>query len=120
MATDRLQELKSGFWIIADAVKQFYEQHGALPLSGKVPDMKAQSKVYIKLQTIYKTKARKDAAEVLETVQASPGGKDIDPGEVDLFCKNAAFVKQINATPPGENRLVKIFGTFWTPSRASM
>ncbi|KIH94788.1 amyloid beta precursor protein binding protein 1 [Sporothrix brasiliensis 5110] len=102
-------ELKSGFWIIANAVKQFYEKHQALPLSGKVPDMKAASQVYVKLQTIYKTKARKDAAEVLATVQAAPGGKDIDPGEVDLFCKNAAFVKLINATPPGENRLVKLF-----------
>ncbi|CAK7245342.1 MAG: hypothetical protein STHCBS139747_006920 [Sporothrix thermara] len=102
-------ETKSGFWIIAQAVKQFYEDHRALPLSGKVPDMKAQSKVYVKLQTIYKNKARKDAAEVLATVQASPGGKDIDPGEVDLFCKNAAFVKLINATPPGENRLIKVF-----------
>lgn len=92
-------------------MQQFYEKHQALPLSGKVPDMKAQSKVYIQLQTIYKNKARKDAAEVLATVQETPGGKDIDPGEVDLFCKNAAFVKLINATPLGENRLVKIFGT---------
>ncbi|KAK0745113.1 hypothetical protein B0T21DRAFT_359056 [Apiosordaria backusii] len=91
-------EQRSGFWLIADAVKAFYEKHKCLPLPGKVPDMKAQSKVYIQLQNIYKAKARRDAAEILETVQATPGGQNIDPAEVDLFCKNAAFVKLINAT----------------------
>lgn len=60
--------------------------------------MKAQSKVYIQLQNIYKAKARQDAAEILQTVQATPGGEEVDPAEVDLFCKNAAFVKLINAT----------------------
>lgn len=60
--------------------------------------MKAQSKVYIQLQSIYKAKARKDAAEILQIVRATPGGERVDPAEVDLFCKNAAFVKLINAT----------------------
>jgi amyloid beta precursor protein binding protein 1 len=82
-------------------VKQFYEKHQCLPLPGKLPDMKAQSKVYIQLQGIYKAKARKDAAEILQIVQAAPGGEHVDPAEVDLFCKNAAFVKLINATGGG-------------------
>ena len=30
-------------------------------------------------------------------VQAKAGGWDIDPAEVELFCKNAAFVKLVNA-----------------------
>ncbi|EAQ87977.1 hypothetical protein CHGG_04596 [Chaetomium globosum CBS 148.51] len=93
-----LHYLESGFWLIADAVKKFYEEHQCLPLPGKLPDMKAQSKVYIQLQGIYKAKARKDAAKILEIVQASPGGEHVNPAEVDLFCKNAAFVKLINAT----------------------
>ncbi|KAL2175579.1 uncharacterized protein P884DRAFT_205659 [Thermothelomyces heterothallicus CBS 202.75] len=94
-------EKRSGFWIIADAVKQFYEKHHCLPLPGKLPDMKAQSKVYIQLQNIYKAKARKDVAEILQIVQATPGGEHVDPAEVDLFCKNAAFVKLINARGGG-------------------
>jgi hypothetical protein len=94
-------EQRSGFWLIADAVKQFYDKHKCLPLSGKVPDMKAQSTVYIRLQNIYKDKARKDATEILQTVQAAPGGERVDPAEVDLFCKNAASVKLINATGGG-------------------
>lgn len=104
-------EAKSGFWLIASAVKQFYEKHNCLPLPGRVPDMKAQSKVYIRLQSIYKSKARKDAAEVLDTVRQSPGGENIEAAEVELFCKNAAFVKLINATESGEHRLAKIFKT---------
>ena len=112
MFTNKEKEAQSGFWVIASAIKEFYEKHECLPLPGRVPDMKAQSKVYIQLQSIYKSKARKDAAEVLEAVQAAPGGKDIDAAEVELFCKNAAFVKLINATEPGENRLGKVFGTF--------
>jgi amyloid beta precursor protein binding protein 1 len=62
--------------------------------------MKAQSDVYIRLQNIYKAKARRDVDEVLKMVQATPGGRDVDPAEVELFCKNAAFVKLIN--PSGE------------------
>lgn len=99
--TDGKAEKRLGFWIIADAVKQFYERHQCLPLPGKLPDMKAQSKVYIQLQNIYKAKARKDAAEILQIVRATPGGEHVDPAEVDLFCKNAAFVKLINATSGG-------------------
>lgn len=63
--------------------------------------MKAQSDVYIKLQNIYKAKARQDVEEVLRMVQASPGGRDVDPAEVELFCKNAAFVKLIKASGGG-------------------
>jgi len=90
-------ELKSGFWIIAEAVKQFYDKHGVLPVPGGLPDMKAQSDVYIKLQNLYKDKARRDADEVLQTVRRFAGGEDIDPAEVELFCTNARFIKLINS-----------------------
>lgn len=91
-------ESSSNFWIIADAIKQFYQKHNQLPLPGSVPDMKAQSTVYVKLQGIYKSKARRDVAEVLETVRAHPSGKDIDAAEVESFCKNAAFIKLIHGS----------------------
>ncbi len=66
-------------------------------MPGSVPDMKAQSTVYVQLQNIYKAKARSDAAEVLEIVRAHPNGKNIDSAEVENFCKNAAFVKLIRS-----------------------
>ncbi|KAI3323565.1 hypothetical protein HD806DRAFT_544292 [Xylariaceae sp. AK1471] len=94
-------EQQSSFWIIARAINLFYQKHGCLPLPGSLPDMKAQSSVYVKLQSLYKRKARKDAQEVLESVRASVGGEHVDPAEVDLFCKNARFVKLINAKPRG-------------------
>ncbi|KAI1466939.1 uncharacterized protein F4812DRAFT_70991 [Daldinia caldariorum] len=96
-------ESRSSFWVIAKAIEAFYNKHGCLPLPGALPDMKAQSTVYVKLQNIYKEKARRDALEVLETARALPGGKEVDPAEVDLFCKNARFVKLINATPTSED-----------------
>ncbi|KAM0327948.1 hypothetical protein ACHAQA_005347 [Verticillium albo-atrum] len=102
------EESKSSFWIIAGAVKAFYETHKCLPVPGGLPDMKAQSSVYIQLQGIYKAKARKDAAEVLASVRRAPGGEDVDPAEVDLFCKNAAFVKLIDSKDGGSERLLKV------------
>lgn len=88
---------KSSFWIITEAVKNFYGKHKQLPISGGLPDMKAQSDVYIRLQNIYKEKARKDAAEVFATLQTLPGGDSIEKDEVDMYCTNARFIKLINS-----------------------
>ncbi|TQS38793.1 hypothetical protein Golomagni_00692 [Golovinomyces magnicellulatus] len=91
-------EANSSFWIISDAVKQFYEKNEQLPLPGSVPDMKAESMIYIQLQNIYKTKARQDAIEVFETVLQHPNGKSIKLVDVENFCKNAAHIKLIHAS----------------------
>jgi NEDD8-activating enzyme E1 regulatory subunit len=95
-------ESTSSFWIIADAIKQFYKKHNALPLPGSVPDMKAKSTVYVQLQNIYKAKARQDVTEVLGTVRSHPKGKNIDSAEIESFCKNAAFIKLIRGSEPSE------------------
>jgi NEDD8-activating enzyme E1 regulatory subunit len=79
--------------------------------------MKAESKVYVKLQGIYKSKARQDALEVLEIARASPGGENVDPSAVDMFCKNASFVKLVNATTDNRD-LSKIYGT--TPTSVAI
>ncbi|CCF39793.1 ThiF family protein [Colletotrichum higginsianum] len=101
---------KSTFWVIADAVRDFYERHQCLPVPGGLPDMKAQSSVYIELQNIYKAKARKDAAEVLASVRQKPGGEGVDPAEVELFCKNAAFVKLVVPASGGTEQLRTVAG----------
>jgi NEDD8-activating enzyme E1 regulatory subunit len=72
--------------------------------------MKAQSSVYIRLQNIYKAKARQDAAEILELAHASPGGEDIDPEEVELFCKNAAFIKLVHASANSPEVIRQVVG----------
>ena len=103
--------------MIVDAVKEFFDRHQCLPIPGSVPDMKAQSKVYVQLQNIYKAKARKDVAEVLGIVQAAPGGGDVDPAGVELFCKNAAFIKLINAAGQSTDRLPTVVSECQTPIR---
>ena len=96
LLTANLQdESKSHFWIITSAIKEFYVKHKALPLPGSLPDMKAKSGVYVQLQNLYKSKARQDCSEILETVRMHPNGAAIDKAEVERFCKNAAFVKLI-------------------------
>ena len=92
---------QSDFWVIVEAVRQFYAKHQLLPVPGGLPDMKAQSNVYIQLQNIYKEKARRDAQEVLTAARAMAGGDQVDPAEVELFCTNARFIKLVNAVDGG-------------------
>ncbi|KAL8931053.1 MAG: hypothetical protein Q9208_000155 [Pyrenodesmia sp. 3 TL-2023] len=90
----------ANFWMIASAIKYFYEQHHSLPLPGALPDMKAQSQDYIQLQNIYKTKARQDIEEVTKSIRKreeklTQKTELIDLKEIGAFCKGAAFVKLI-------------------------
>lgn len=65
--------------------------------------MKARSADYVELQTVYKSKARQDAAEVLQTVrklEADLGRTNIvDEKEVEAFCKGAGHIKLIRGRP---------------------
>jgi amyloid beta precursor protein binding protein 1 len=70
--------------------------------------MKAKSDVYIKLQGIYKAKARKDAAEVLALARLQEGGMTATPDDVALFCKNAAFVRLVGTRSEDPSRLQKL------------
>jgi amyloid beta precursor protein binding protein 1 len=110
-------ESDSNFWIVANAVKQFYTIHKELPLPGSVPDMKAQSTVYIQLPNLYKAKARQDVAEVLEIVRAHPRGKQIDVAEVEMFCKNSAFIKLIRGEDSTPASLKEVFSTYLSLTR---
>lgn len=93
----------ANFWVTANAIWQFYQKHGVLPLPGSLPDMKAQSADYIQLQNVYKTKARQDVEEVLSTVrqlESSLGrSTPVDAVEVEAFCKNAAHIKLVRGRP---------------------
>lgn len=116
----------TNFWIIAKAVKQFLESpeqgNGLLPLSGGIPDMKAESSDYVALQNVYvsarpsiytmtkltepsyKNKARQDAALVQKNVQSilSSIGREfssISLEEIELFCRHANFLRAIPFRP---------------------
>ena len=99
-----LRKDSANFWIIAHAIDKFHTAHkGLLPLPGALPDMKAQSSDYIKIQNIYKAKARSDLAEVTATVRQSEKDLDkrtpIEDKEIEAFCKGAQFVKLIKGRP---------------------
>ena len=87
------------FWIIAHALRKFHQIYNVLPLPGALPDMKAQSSDYIQLQNIYKTKARKDLAEITNIIrdieETLNKGTRIEDLEIEAFCKGAAFVKLV-------------------------
>lgn len=92
-----LHKDSANFWVIAHAIKTFYDAHGVLPLPGSLPDMKATSSEYIKLQGIYKAKARADVAEVTRTVRQLEESLSrptyIEDSEIEAFCKNASHVR---------------------------
>ena len=100
--TCRIQS--AGFWIIASAIASFYKDHGCLPLPGSLPDMKARSADYIRLQNVYRSKAQRDCSDVLERVRKTEqrlgrGNAAVDEKEVELFCKGAGFVKLVRGRP---------------------
>ncbi len=103
-------EADSDFWIITDAVKKYYAQHNALPLPGSVPDMKAQSEVYIRLQNIYKDEARQNVAEVERLIRLHPRGGEVKLEDIEKYCKNAAFIKLIRSTDSHSNNLKALAG----------
>lgn len=98
-----IKDSSPSFWIIAHAVGLFYTKYGVLPVPGAVPDMKARSADYIELQNVYKAKARKDFAEVLESVRflerSASITSTIDDKDVEAFCKNAAHIKLVRGRP---------------------
>jgi amyloid beta precursor protein binding protein 1 len=91
------------FWVIANAIGLFYTKYGVLPVPGSVPDMKARSADYIQLQNVYKSKARKDLAEVVESVRFLERNANrssaIDEKDIEAFCKNAAHIKLVRGRP---------------------
>ncbi|SLM36502.1 UBA/THIF-type NAD/FAD binding fold [Lasallia pustulata] len=93
----------ANFWIIAHAIRNFHSNHSALPLPGALPDMKAQSADYIRLQNIYKAKARSELSEVVQdvrSVEQKLGRRStIEEKEIEAFCKGAAFVKLVKGRP---------------------
>ena len=87
----------------------FYKESGGLlPLSGTIPDMKAKSEEYIRLQMIYKAKARKDVESVMDILRnlamenATLHGLNIEGlrSEVEAFCKCAGHVKVLRGLGP--------------------
>ncbi|KAF8466212.1 hypothetical protein BDZ91DRAFT_725792 [Kalaharituber pfeilii] len=92
------------FWIIARAVMDFVSDpqqgNGQLPLSGAVPDMKAESRDYVRLQNLYRQKAAHDVEMVTLNVTRILAALELPPTEISqeeiaLWCKHANFVRMV-------------------------
>eukprot|EP00036_Acanthoecidae_sp_10tr_P010094 CAMPEP_0182919498 /NCGR_PEP_ID=MMETSP0105_2-20130417/2769_1 /TAXON_ID=81532 ORGANISM="Acanthoeca-like sp., Strain 10tr" /NCGR_SAMPLE_ID=MMETSP0105_2 /ASSEMBLY_ACC=CAM_ASM_000205 /LENGTH=531 /DNA_ID=CAMNT_0025056697 /DNA_START=1 /DNA_END=1596 /DNA_ORIENTATION=+ len=84
----------SDFWIMVDALSKFVDATGDLPLIGSIPDMDANSEVYMALQQVYRDKAAEDQAVVASTVAdtliALGRAPDaVSDAEIKRFCQNA-------------------------------
>ncbi|KAL0476307.1 E1 ubq [Acrasis kona] len=91
------------FWFMAAALKQFVanEGQGTLPVQGRVPDMHADTDRYIKLQTLYRRKARNDVNSVrthLGQLLKTHGKQSESISDSDLkdFCKNACYLRALH------------------------
>jgi len=92
------------FWILARAIKEFYESTGALPLRGSIPDMFSDSARYIQLQNVFKDQALKDIQSVHEIVEQCVIDMQLEDDliseeDTKLFCKNAYFLHVISGHP---------------------
>ncbi|KAK9469449.1 hypothetical protein V1512DRAFT_201535 [Lipomyces arxii] len=96
----KLNATSTKFWILTRAVADFVASPvsgGHLPLPGTLPDMKADSKTYIVLQTIYRKKAKEDqewVANRVSEILSSLGlpSDSISEDEIETFCKFAGHI----------------------------
>lgn len=103
------------FYLMLRGLREFYSQHKTLPLRGSLPDMTSDSKTFVELQKIYRSKAQDDVNKLMQIIHnidtrslESSGllpivsSSEIDPSEVALFCKNAPYLSVIKTSSINE------------------
>ena len=97
-----VNEDSSNFWLLANALKKFVENdpHNLLPLRGSLPDMFSDSERYIRLQTIYQEKAKKDMETLMGYVAETctnfgSGNGRVLERDVKRFCRNSHFLRVV-------------------------
>ncbi|ORY88225.1 NEDD8-activating enzyme E1 regulatory subunit [Leucosporidium creatinivorum] len=103
-ACQNISASSPNFWLLLHAVHLF-TQHPSnplhlLPLSGSLPDMKADTTGYVGLQSLYKSKAKEDLKLVIEILgevlkKVGVDGERVGMEEVETFVKHAAFLKVV-------------------------
>ncbi|GAC99113.1 neddylation-related protein [Pseudozyma hubeiensis SY62] len=100
-ACSNVTPASTNFWILVRALREFVATSPtkSLPLSGSIPDMKATSSGYIKLQNTYRSKSLQDLAQfkqlVAETCRAAGVQGTIADDEIEAFVKHAGYLKLI-------------------------
>ena len=90
----------NNFWLLANGLRTFVEndEHKLLPLRGSLPDMFSDSERYIKLQNIYRDKAKRDMDTLMNYVSEACsclgcGNGRLLERDVKRFCRNAHFLR---------------------------
>ncbi|PWZ01745.1 hypothetical protein BCV70DRAFT_199176 [Testicularia cyperi] len=103
-ACDHITSSSINFWILVRALREFVAASPtrSLPLSGSIPDMKATSSTYIKLQNVYRAKALQDLAQfqqILSQICQQNGVEGrIGDDEVEAFVKHAGYLKLVRGS----------------------
>lgn len=109
----QLLKHKEPFWVLVAALRDYVDRQPAsssssstpsplLPLAGKLPDMKADTTSYVKLQEIYTAKANKDYNEYCAVLQDLLARLQIELPDwktlAKRMCELAAFLQVIRGT----------------------
>lgn len=99
-----IDEKSTEFWLLARALYEFYRNEGMskyLPISGAIPDMKADTVRYVELQKLYKEQAARDIQAVEAHLKALgvEAVHHITPHQVATFCKNAYYLHLTESVP---------------------
>ena len=127
-ATERVKRGSTDeFWLVCAAIGLFVrnEGKGLLPVQGVIPDMKADTDSFVKLQTIYKNKAKQDIQHVrrhLDTLLEAAGlsHENISNETVERYCKNAATIQVVDGVSldeeyqtPGKTDDNELVAVYW-------
>eukprot|EP01080_Neovahlkampfia_damariscottae_P007628 gene7628-11950_t len=97
---EKLTKDSTDFWFLVNGAKQFLKNEGKgyLPLPGTLPDMTSDTSRYIKLQSVFRRKAREDAAVVKSYCdkELEKFGRKISEQDVKEFCKNIYYIRQFS------------------------
>jgi amyloid beta precursor protein binding protein 1 len=101
--SSNLNNKSSIFWILINALNQFYNEFGLLPLSGSLPDMESNTTIYIKLQKLYADKFNNDKDyikfKVLESLKKlNRSFNELSDSLLTTFVKNSKFLKFIKGS----------------------
>lgn len=101
---DVLSSSTSEFWLVIRAIRDFAARAGALPVSGRLPDMTATTDLYVSLQRLFQSKSAEDVAAVVELVEAhaSSCGVTLSPrfqALTEHMCKHVRSLRCIRCRP---------------------
>lgn len=103
---NNLDKNSDDFWIFVSALKEFISlpsSKNSLPVTGVLPDMISDTSGFVKMQQIYREKAKKDFEQFKEIMQTilkkTKSSFNISDQKIETFCKNSRNLKLIRGSP---------------------